>query len=404
MTNLGPSPMSFKSRASSIQKLRGMVRERMANGSSFDEIVRVGRCLQPTNPKDATSLVFKGSLMHNTVFGKIVWRKVNRKGGANTERKLMENELEGAVNCGLTPCMPLRYASIEIDYKTFMQTEMFRSVNGFMKEGGRRRPSDHTLHFMLMEDCGDTTLSSFLNSEGPATDIHAVIFMLFHALSWLRLMGISHNDLHGSNVILRTIEPTCVSFGNCKFVTSTLPYIIDWDLGRSNRVKNSNLVNYNHVGIFDSYNALFDTMGLTKTIFWTNRHARNPRCRAKSTEFGKVIRVLAKVFQPLTAKHPWIFNEDLVITGDDGKVDRLSTVEQTPYVPDLRTGRAQRKWPTSVARDAPTLHEITEAIYADADKTASHSTADFSFPPTALENQTSLRRSRSPPTPTPVTP
>jgi len=41
--------------------------------------------------------------MHNAVFGKIVWRKVNRKGGANTERKLMDNELEGAVNCGLTP-------------------------------------------------------------------------------------------------------------------------------------------------------------------------------------------------------------------------------------------------------------------------------------------------------------
>jgi len=221
------SPLSFKHRDSCVQRLRGALQERFRDGTRWDDIVHIDQCLQPTHPLEATSLVFKGTLMRRRVFGKLVWRRVNQKGGANTERNLMENELEAAVCGGVTPCVPLRYASVEINYDIFKQTEMFRALRGFMKHGKRRR-SDHTLHVMLMEDCGATSLAEYWNTNGSFEDVHAIVFMLFHALSWLSKMGISHNDLHGSNVILRTIEPTCVAFGDCRFVTSTLPYIIDW--------------------------------------------------------------------------------------------------------------------------------------------------------------------------------
>jgi serine/threonine protein kinase len=193
----------------------------MDSGTSLDDMVHIARCLKPSNPKEATALVFQGSLMRNPVFGKIVWREVDQKGGANTERTLMENELEDAVSSGLTPCLPMRYASVEIEFADFMQTEMFRTVEDTMKEGGYRGASDHTLHMMFMEDCLGTTLAKYLNTEGSTEDVHAIVFMLYHALSWLRHKGISHHDLHGNNIILRTIEPTCVTFGDCRFVTST---------------------------------------------------------------------------------------------------------------------------------------------------------------------------------------
>jgi hypothetical protein len=53
----------------------------------------------------------------------------------------------------------------------------------------------------------------------------------------------------------------------------------------------------------------------------------------------------------------------------------------------MRTGKARRKWPNAVARDAPTLHSITEAIYSDidAEKKQYHSSGTFDFPATVLE-------------------
>ena len=51
--------------------------------------------------------MFQGTLMCRAVFGKIVWRNVDQQGGANTERKLMENQLFHAVKDKRTPCMPV---------------------------------------------------------------------------------------------------------------------------------------------------------------------------------------------------------------------------------------------------------------------------------------------------------
>ena len=380
------SPMNFYDRTTSVQNLRTGLREREGNGTRVDDIIQIDRCLKPGEPNYANSLVFQGSLLHKAIFGKLVWRKVNYKGGANTERKLMENELEAMVQCGLTPCIPMRYASVELDFDTFMQTAMFRAVSEVIQNGPARKTTDNSVHILLMEDCGATSLSDFLQTEGTTEDIHAIVFMLFHALSWLCSLGISHNDMHALNIVLQPIEPTTVAFGQCCFRTSTLPYIIDWDLGRSHKEKNGNLVWYNYVGVFDHYNSLFDTIGLTKTLMWQHKHAyrSSRKTRAKSKEFQSVIDLLQNLNKQLTIQHPWVFNELLSVPGKNGELSSVyHVVQQTPYVPDKTTGIAMSKWPHDVSLNAPSLYQITEALFADMDEHKKHTEGTFSFPATA---------------------
>ena len=390
MTVSHPSPMNYSRRTSQVELIQSVLNGRVKSGTRLDDLVKVSRCVKPGNPKEATSLVFQGTLMRHAVFGKIVWRNVDQQGGANTERKLMENQLFHAVKDGRTPCMPMRYTSLKLKFSNFLDTDVFRSVRDVMREGGDRRSSDQSLYVLLMEDCEGITLAKYMNSEGSCDDIHAIVFMLYHALSVLRGIGVSHNDLHGSNIILRSIDPTGVTFGDRSFQTATMPYIIDWDMGRSDHARNSNLVNYNHVGIWDTDNGLFDTIGLTKTLYWIKRHSRNPRCRAQSDEFTKIISVLETIMEPLRSHHSWLFKEALTITSMDGSVEHLDTVQQTPYAPDLQTGKAQRKWPSSVARDAPSLHSVTDALYMDmdADKKMCGSVETFKFPGTVREVDT----------------
>ena len=161
-----PSPMNYSCRTSHVELIRSDLNGHVQSGTGLDDLVKVSRCVKPTNPKEATSLVFQGTLMCRAVFGKIVWRNVDQQGGANTERKLMENQLFRAVKNGRTPCIPMRYTSLKLKFTNFLDTEVFRSVRDVMREGGGRQSSDQSLYVLLMEDCEGITLAKYMSSEG----------------------------------------------------------------------------------------------------------------------------------------------------------------------------------------------------------------------------------------------
>ena len=47
-----------------------------------------------------------------------------------------------------------------------------------------------------------------------------------------------------------------------------MPFVVDWDLGRSDAIKNPELEDYWFVGISDRANPLFDLYGLVKTFLY----------------------------------------------------------------------------------------------------------------------------------------
>jgi hypothetical protein len=230
------------------------------------------------------------------------------------------------------------------------------------------------VEFVFTEWCGETTLYQYLMSGTKASEpceILQLYFMLFHALSMLAAKGVSHNDLHSNNVMVRRVTPTMVSFGNYSFVTTIIPFIIDWDFGRSETVSNPELMHYAHVGIFDTQNVLFDVFGLVKTFLYhfegVYKFKLASNAVIKSEEAQMLARTLAELFSDVRNKHAWLFyTEYTCLQADgDGKIRNVKhkCVQQTPYVVPGGGGRIDANWPDDVFTLAPTFREIGEALF-----------------------------------------
>ena len=212
---------------------------------------------------------------------------------------------------------------------------------------------------LLLESCGDVALSDYLHGVGDAEDAHAILFMLFHALSYMRGYKMSHNDLHAGNIMVSSTAPTRLSFGERRFLTSTTVRIIDWDLGRSDSTPNESLVDYEGVGIFNRFNALFDVVGLMKTIAHQHCVHTDPMCRARGPSFSRALGVMQVLFEPVRKKHSWLFKEHHELGGNKKKIH---LVQQTIFSPN---GIVEEKWPSKVFSDAPSIQTIIESLYDD---------------------------------------
>ena len=349
-----------------------------ATASSLDSLIRVDMVVKPTNPTESNTLVFKGTFMSHSVFGKVMWRHIDMKGGANTETKLMENEIENMAFHGMSPCFALRFQSVTIGARMFQSMGLFADMQEQMN---REELSCRGVKLLLVEDCGDVTLSTYLGEEGGDEDAHAIMFMLFHALSYMRGYKISHNDLHGGNIMISKTVPTRMAFGEDRFLTSSAVRIIDWDLGRSENAPNESLDDYNTVGIFDDFNPLFDVVGLVKTFVYQRDFFTSPTCRARGVTFTRAFRTLQRLFAPLRRNHGWIFKVDHALDGDTKKTTQL--VQQTIFAPN---GTIEEGWPSKVFSDAPSIHAVTEALYDDMSSSRKQfkSAPTYSFPSTLL--------------------
>jgi serine/threonine protein kinase len=384
------TPLNLKSRVSLVKRIRRRCKTLLKKFSTrtLNALISVDLVVKPAHPTDSNTFVFKGKFMGCNVYGKLMWREVASEGSANTERKLMEQELEEISFHGMSPCFPLRYESINIERNMFEGTDMHTNISGLMREGGGGVGCEG-VRLMLIEDCGDASFASFCNQQGDASDLHAIIFMLFHALSYMKGFKLSHHDLHADNIIITSSAPARVSFGDRHFVTSTAVRIIDWDLGRSEKTPNDGLKEYGHVGIFNEYNALFDTVGLLKTFISVKQVCTSPGCRAQSSLYASAIAALDATFTPLRHAYPWIFQDTFNLSGDSDDDELVATrcVQQTPFIPDVSTGVAVSRWPEETFRLAPTIENILRAIYTDmpASKKRVFRPVTFAFP-AALRN------------------
>jgi serine/threonine protein kinase len=343
---------------------------------SWDDTVIIQHVVPSSRPEESDAVVFKASFLGNGCFGKLIWRNVTKPGGANTERLLMQEELETVAR--RTPCIPLRFVTVEIPRDIFNQTEMYKTTKSFMK--GRRASRKH-VHVMLIENCGELPLSAFLKQNQRSEEIHSIYFMLYHALAFLSEKGVSHNDLHSNNIMITDVEPSLVCFGDKQFFATCVPRIIDWDLGRAVSCTNKALREYNHVGIFDSHNSLFDLFGLTKTLFWHHEKKDYHRMAAcsviQSTDARRLVQSLRDVFKTVDAVHPWVLQYEKPTTS--GK--RLRCVQQTPFIPNKDDCVAVEKWPSDIYDLTPTYECITGAIYASMnEKMKTKQFRDYLFP------------------------
>jgi hypothetical protein len=212
-----------------------------------------------------------------------------------------------------------------------------------------------------MEACGEMTLADYLLSAPPRNDILPIFLMLFHALGVLADAGISHNDLHLRNVVIKRTPLTTVSFKDRTFATTAVPVIIDWDMGCSTKRKNKSLIDYHHVGIFNTHNPLFDMFGIVKSLSWAIKRVSTyelPRCVLRSAATEQLMEKLTRLFAPAVNAHPWLFAFEF----QDSDGENLTCVQQTPYVPMKRTGTVAT-WPKDVVRMAPTFDALQHEVF-----------------------------------------
>lgn len=315
--------------------------------------------------QEADCFTFKAALHYGAretqCFVKFAWKPLNRSPGANAERKLVGRDIESILQSGKTPCLPFAVNELKLSNNDGLATwDIYRDLmrrNGFQKKRGR------SVHLLLMEDCGEVTLKRYLFSRRrKRNDILQIFLMLFHALGVLADAGVSHNDLHLQNVVIKTVPPTVVSFGGRVFRTTAVPVIIDWDMGCSARVSNRALAFYGHVGIFDAHNPLFDLFGVTKALLYyaEGRGGRGDDIVSGCEETQTLVKTLRELFTPVVDAHPWLFSYAF----SDEKGHRVATVQQTPYFPTREALEPVARWPPDVFELTPSFERIQEKIHA----------------------------------------
>jgi hypothetical protein len=137
--------------------------------------------------------------------------------------------------------------------------------------------------------------------------------------------------------------------GEFTYRVKVVPKIIDWGLGGSEETPNAlhQEASINAYGIFDVHNSLFDTIGLTKILFWHYENSNAINCRARSAEFHDIIISLKSLFQPLKDKFPALF------AAENG-------VQQTKFEVD---GVLQKTWPEEVRLSCPSFEAILTSLY-----------------------------------------
>lgn len=232
---------------------------------------------------------------------------------------------------------------------------------------------------VLVEKCGDETLLDHLSARPPsrpstnASRVSACLaetyLMLVHALSAFARHGVSHNDLHSRNVVIRRVPPTVVSFGERRrFVTTVAPFVVDWDLGRSDTVKNPELDEYWFVGLSDRANPLFDLYGLVKTfLYHHDAFSRRDGIETvgSSVEAARLAAAFRELFEPARARHGWLLEyEYRYVDGASKRTKTQRCVQQTPYIPHRGSGKVEKRWPTSVRELTPSFSAIGDRLYS----------------------------------------
>lgn len=294
-------------------------------------------------------------------FVKFAWKPLSKSLGANAERKIVGRDIESILQKGKTPCLPFAINELKLSNNDGLATwEVYRDL---MRRNGVQKKRGRSVHLLLMEDCGEVTLMKYLFSRRQKrNDILQIFLMLYHALRVLADAGVSHNDLHLQNIVIKAVPPTVVSFGGRVFRTTAVPVIIDWDMGCSAHVSNRSLAFYGHVGIFDEHNPLFDLFGVTKALLYyaEGRGGRGDDIVAGSEETRSLVKAIRELFNPVVNKHPWLFSYAFL----DERGRRVSTVQQTPYFPTRETHEPDAKWPTDVFELAPSFESIQDKIHA----------------------------------------
>lgn len=235
---------------------------------------------------------------------------------------------------------------------------------------------------VLTEKCGEETLNDHLasrlssSSSSSSSCLAETYLMLVHALSVFARHAVSHNDLHSRNVVIRRVPPTVVSFGrNRRFVTTVAPFVVDWDLGRSDAVKNPELEDYWFVGLSDRANPLFDLYGLVKTFLY--HHEAFCRWSAiggtrgiggtvgSSVEASRLATAFRELFEPAKARHGWLLEYEYRYRDDASQRTKTQRcVQQTPYIPNRGSGKVEKRWPSSVRELTPSFSAIGDRLYA----------------------------------------
>ena len=422
-----PSPFDCEARASAVFDARRYCRGAVARRGLAD--VEVERAFATTRSERARAVGFTGRFVGRPVFAKLFWR--NRTGKRaferqNVEKSLLQRDLEDIVSRGSTPCLPFRMLSVSTTVGRFRKTRANRHIDARLrgmrivdaseksasfrkaclgllsKDDGRDDIEDESHRALLAaardgrlahetldvtrptlcraglvdvvftEKCADTTLFDYLGdtSANASSCLPEVYLMLVHALSVFARRGISHNDLHSRNVVLRRVPPTVVSFGETRrFVTTVAPFVVDWDLGRSETVSNPELDDYEFVGLSDQANPLFDLYGLVKTFLY-HRDAfsrRSPfgQTVATSRQAARLAAVFEELFEPARRRHGWLLEfEYRYIDETTKRMETQKCVQQTPYIPRRGSGKVEKRWPASVRELTPSFSTIGDRLHA----------------------------------------
>jgi hypothetical protein len=321
-------------------------------------------------------------------FVKFAWKPVAHSLGAHAEREIITKDIKPLLLKGLTPCLPLAIYACKVPCgKSLAAWDVYR---GLLNQSESKTPvEDHMrrgkfLHLFALEACGDITLGQHLLATRTTStgDVLPIFLMLFHALSVLARAGISHNDLHFSNIVVKRIPSTVLSVGGRVFRTSHVPVIIDWDMGSSSRRLNRSLPYYNYMGVFNEHNPLFDLYGVVKSLLWyTQTHDTRYYKDAVlyGTDTTQLVTSLKQLFGTVVASHPWLF----ALKFDDEDGDRRVCVQQTPYIPKWSTGVAVPSWPAEVKHLTPSFETIQARLHSMIEKSVGcvSSSPEFSFPP-----------------------
>lgn len=420
------SPFDCEARASAVFKARRYCRDAVSRRGLAD--VEVERAFATTRSESARTVGFTGRFVARSVFAKLFWR--NRAGKRaferqNVEKSLLQRDLEDIVSRGTTPCLPFRIMSVSTTVGRFRKTRANRHIDArlrgmrivdaseksasFRKTCLRLLSSDehedirHESHGELLaaardgrlvhetldvtkptlcraglvdvvftEKCADKTLFDYLGdtSANASACLPEVYLMLVHALSVFARRGISHNDLHSRNVVLRRVPPTVVSFGETRrFVTTVAPFVVDWDLGRSETVNNPELESYAFVGLSDRANPLFDLYGLVKTFLYHHDtfsvRSSLGETVATSRQAARLADVFERLFEPARRRHGWLLEFEYRYLDDStNKIETQKCVQQTPYIPHRGSGKVEQTWPSSVRELTPSFSTIGDSLHA----------------------------------------
>lgn len=421
-----PSPFDCKARASRVFDARRYWRDAVSRRGLAD--VAVERSFATTRSEKARAVGFTGRFVGRPVFAKLFWR--NRTGKRaferqNVEKSLLQRDLEAIVSRGATPCLPFRMMSVSTTVGRFRKTRANRVIDtrlrgmrivdaseksasfrnaclSLLPKDAREDIEDESHRVLLTaardgrlvhetldvkkptlcrgglvdvvftEKCADLTLFDYLAdaSADASASLPEVYLMLVHALSVFARRGISHNDLHSRNVVLRRVPPTVVSFGSARrFVTTVAPFVVDWDLGRSETVNNPELEDYGFVGLADQANPLFDLYGLVKTFLY-HHDAFSGRSSfdetvATSRQAARVADTFEKLFEPAARRHGWLLEFEYRYLDDSTKrIETQKCVQQTPYIPRRGSGKVEKRWPSSVRELTPRFSTIGDRLYA----------------------------------------